>query len=341
MERGAAGIHAREVALSRRANLVLTAALLALAIAAPFVFYPVFLMKALCFALFACAFNLLIGYVGLLSFGHAAYFGAAAYVTAYAVKAWGLDPLSGILLGTASATVLGAVFGWLAIRRQGIYFAMVTLALAQMVYFVALQAKFTGGEDGIQAVPSGYLLGFIDLSQPYTMYYFVLAVFLVGFAIIYRTIHSPFGQVLKAIRENEPRTISLGYKTDRYKLLAFILSTALVGLAGSTKTLVFQLASLTDVQWQMSGEVVLMTLLGGLGTVLGPVVGAFISISMENYLADFGSWVTVIQGGIFVFCVLIFRRGVVGEIIELARRRRVATAKPPPNKAIARPAPGE
>ncbi|HEX6843149.1 MAG TPA: branched-chain amino acid ABC transporter permease [Stellaceae bacterium] len=340
MAQGAATIHARDSGLSARARLVLTVVLLALAVAAPFVFYPVFLMKALCFALFACAFNLLIGYVGLLSFGHAAYFGAAAYVTAYAVKAWGFDPLSGILLGTASATVLGTVFGWLAIRRQGIYFAMVTLALAQMVYFVALQAPFTGGEDGIQAVPRGYLFGVIDLSQPYTMYYFVLAVFLIGFAIIYRTIDSPFGQVLKAIRENEPRTISLGYKTDRYKLLAFILSAMLAGLAGSTKSLVFQLASLTDVQWQMSGEVVLMTLLGGLGTVLGPVVGAFISITMENYLAQFGSWVTVIQGAIFVVCVLTFRRGVVGEIIELARRRRV-TARPPPGEPVARPAPGE
>src|SRR5690349_10467499 len=281
MEKGAVTIHARESGLSTRARLVLTVVLLALAVAAPFVFYPVFLMKALCFALFACAFNLLIGYVGLLSFGHAAYFGAAAYVTAYAVKAWGFEPLSGILLGTASATVLGTVFGWLAIRRQGIYFAMVTLALAQMVYFVALQAPFTGGEDGIQAVPRGYLFGVIDLSEPYAMYYFVLAVFLIGFGIIYRTIDSPFGQVLKAIRENEPRTISLGYRTDRYKLLAFILSATLAGLAGSTKSLVFQLASLTDVQWQMSGEVVLMTLLGGLGTVLGPVVGAFIYITIE------------------------------------------------------------
>jgi branched-chain amino acid transport system permease protein len=340
MAQGAATIHARDSGLSARARLAVTVVLLALAVAAPFVFYPVFLMKALCFALFACAFNLLIGYVGLLSFGHAAYFGAAAYVTAYAVKAWGFDPLSGILLGTASATLLGAVFGWLAIRRQGIYFAMVTLALAQMVYFVALQAPFTGGEDGIQAVPRGYLFGVIDLGQPYAMYYFVLAVFLIGFAIIYRTIDSPFGQVLKAVRENEPRTISLGYKTDRYKLLAFILSAMLAGLAGSTKSLVFQLASLTDVQWQMSGEVVLMTLLGGLGTVLGPVVGAFISITMENYLAQFGSWVTVIQGAIFVVCVLTFRRGVVGEIIELARRRRV-TARPPPGEPVARPAPGE
>jgi branched-chain amino acid transport system permease protein len=340
MAQGAGTIHARDSGLSPRARLAVAVALLALAVAAPFVFYPVFLMKALCFALFACAFNLLIGYVGLLSFGHAAYFGAAAYVTAYALKAWGFDPLSGILLGTAAATLLGAVFGWLAIRRQGIYFAMVTLALAQMVYFVALQAPFTGGEDGIQAVPRGYLFGVIDLGQPYAMYYFVLAVFLIGFAIIYRTIDSPFGQVLQAIRENEPRAISLGYKTEHYKLVAFILSAALAGLAGSTKSLVFQLASLTDVQWQMSGEVVLMTLLGGLGTVLGPVVGAFISISMENYLAQYGSWVTVIQGTIFVFCVLTFRRGVVGEIIALAHRFRVR-ARPPPGEPVARPAPGE
>jgi branched-chain amino acid transport system permease protein len=320
MAQGAATIHARESGLSARAILVLTVVLLALAAAAPFVLYPVFLMKALCFALFACAFNLLIGYAGLLSFGHAAYFGTAAYITAYAAKAWGLEPLASILLGTAVAAALGTVFGWLAIRRQGIYFAMVTLALAQMLYFFALQAPFTHGEDGIQAVPRGHLFGIIDLNGPLTMYYFVLVVFLVGFAVIYRTIHSPFGQVLKAIRENEPRAISLGYKTDRYKLLAFILSATLAGLAGSTKSLVFQLASLTDVQWQMSGEVVLMTLLGGLGTVLGPVVGAFISITMENYLAQFGSWVTVIQGAIFVVCVLTFRRGVVGELGRLLRK---------------------
>jgi branched-chain amino acid transport system permease protein len=323
-----------------RWNLALTAVLLALAVAAPFVFYPVFLMKALCFALFACAFNLLIGYVGLLSFGHAAYFGSAAYITAHVVKVWGVDPLLGILMGTLVAAALGTAFGWLAIRRQGIYFAMVTLALAQMIYFVALQAKFTGGEDGIQAVPRGHLFGVIDLGNSLTMYYFVLAVFLVGFAVIYRTIHSPFGQVLKAIRENEPRTISLGYKTDRYKLLAFILSAALAGLAGSTKSIVFQLASLTDVHWQMSGEVVLMTLIGGLGTTLGPVVGAFISTGLEQYLADSGSWITVIQGAIFVVCVLVFRRGVVGEIIHLARR--FALPRPPgAAQPATRAAPGE
>jgi len=292
-----------------------------MALVAPFILYPVFLMKALCFALFACAFNLLIGYVGLLSFGHAAFFGAAGYITAHSAKVWGLTPELAILVGTAAAALLGVVFGGLAIRRQGIYFAMVTLALAQMLFFYALQAPFTHGEDGIQAVPRGYLFGVIDLNQPLVMYYFVLAIFLIGFAVIHRTIHSPFGQVLKAIRENEPRAISLGYKTDHYKLVAFVLSATLAGLAGGTKSLVFQLASLTDVDWTMSGQVVLMTLLGGLGTVLGPVVGAFVVVTMENYLAQFGSWVTIIQGVIFVLCVLTFRRGIVGEIQYLLRRR--------------------
>jgi branched-chain amino acid transport system permease protein len=303
---------------------LLAVILIALALAAPFVLYPVFLMKALCFALFACAFNLLIGYVGLLSFGHAAFFGLAGYITAHSAKVWGLPPEIAILMGTAGSALLGLVFGGLAIRRQGIYFAMVTLALAQMLFFYALQAPFTHGEDGIQAVPRGVLLGFIDLNQPLAMYYFVLAVFLIGFFIIYRTINSPFGQVLKAIRENEPRAISLGYKTDQYKLVAFVLSAALAGLAGGTKSLVFQLASLTDVDWTMSGEVVLITLLGGLGTVFGPVVGAFVVITMENYLAQFGSWVTIIQGGIFVLCVLTFRRGIVGEIQHLLRKRNGA-----------------
>lgn len=316
-----------ESMVSARVKLTITVVLLALAIIAPFVLYPVFLMKALCFALFACAFNLLLGYAGLLSFGHAAFMGSAAYITAHTVKIWGLGPELGILAGTSVAAALGTVFGWLAIRRQGIYFAMVTLALSQMIYFVALQAKFTGGEDGIQAVPRGFLFGIVDLGDPFTMYYFVLAVFLIGFAIIYRTIHSPFGQILKAIRENEPRAVSLGYKTDQYKLLAFILSATLAGLAGSTKSIVFQLASLTDVTWQMSGEVVLMTLIGGLGTVFGPVVGAFISVTMENYLAQYGSWVTIIQGVIFVICVLTFRRGVVGEIAALARRRWASEPK--------------
>jgi branched-chain amino acid transport system permease protein len=300
--------------------------LIALAIAAPFLLYPVFLMEALCFALFACAFNLLIGYVGLLSFGHAAFFGSAAYVTAHAVKVWGLPPEIGILAGTAVAGLLGLVFGWLAIRRQGIYFAMITLALAQMIYFVALQARFTGGEDGIQAVPRGRLFGVIDLGDTLTMFYFVLASFLIGFAIIVRAIHSPFGQVIKAIRENEPRAVSLGYDADRFKLLAFVLSAALSGVAGALKSLVFQLASLTDVQWTMSGEVVLMTLVGGLGTILGPIVGAFLLTAMQHYLAQLGSWVTVVQGVIFVFCVLVFRRGIVGLIASYVGSRTQGAA---------------
>jgi branched-chain amino acid transport system permease protein len=319
---------------SARWERVLTAVLVGAALVAPFVLYPVFLMQALCFALFACAFNLLIGFVGLLSFGHAAFLGSASYVTAYTVKVWGLPPELGILAGTAVAALLGTVFGWLAIRRQGIYFAMITLALAQMVYFVALQARFTGGEDGIQAVPRGHLFGFIDLNNTLMMYYFVLAVFLIGFAVIVRTIHSPFGQVIKAIRENEPRAISLGYDADHYKLLAFILSASLSGLAGSMKSLVFQLASLTDVQWTTSGEVVLMTLVGGLGTVLGPVVGAFFLTAMQHYLAQLGSWVTVVQGVIFVFCVLLFRRGIVGVIAGfVADRRKAPRLSPEPSPA--------
>jgi len=301
-------------------------ALLALALGAPIILYPVFLMEALCFALFACAFNLLIGYVGLLSFGHAAFFGSAAYITAHAVKVWGFPPELGILAGLAVAAILGTIFGWLAIRRQGIYFAMITLALAQMVYFVALQAPFTGGEDGIQAVPRGRLFGVIDLDDTLTMYYFVLAVFLIGFALILRTINSPFGQVIKAIRENEPRAVSLGYHADHYKLVVFILSASLSGLAGSLKSLVFQLASLTDVEWTMSGWVVLMTLVGGLGTVLGPVVGAFFLVAMQHYLAQLGSWVTVVQGVIFVVCVLVFRRGIVGTIAFYAAPPRDMSA---------------
>jgi len=281
---------------------------------APMVVYPVFLMKALCFALFACAFNLLIGFGGLLSFGHAMFLGTAGYVCAHAAKEWGWPPEAAILLGTAASTGLGVIAGLVAIRRQGIYFAMITLALAQMVYFFYLQTPFTHGEDGIQAVPRGTLLGILDLRSTLVMYYVVLAVFLAAFLLIYRTIHSPFGQVLKAIRENEPRAISLGYDVDRYKLLAFVLSAALAGLAGATKAIVFQLASLTDVHWTMSGEVVLMTLLGGMGTIFGPVVGAFVIVSLETYLAPFGQWVTVITGLIFVVCVLAFRRGIVGEI---------------------------
>ena len=296
-------------------------AMTAFFVVAPAFFYPVFLMKALCFALFALAFNLLIGYVGLLSFGHALFFGWAAYVGAHAAKVWHLTPELAILAGTATAAVLGLVAGALAIRRQGIYFSMITLALAQMMYFFALQAPFTGGEDGIQAVPRGYLFGFVDLSDATKMYFTVLAIFIASFLLIYRIIHSPFGEVLKAIRENENRAISLGYKTERYKLVAFVLSATLAGLAGATKAIVFQLASLTDVHWATSGEVVLMTLVGGLGTVFGPIAGAFVIVAMQNYLAGFGQWVTVIQGVIFVLCVLLFRRGIVGEIAHALRIR--------------------
>jgi len=281
---------------------------------APLVVYPVFLMKAMCFALFACAFNLLIGFGGLLSFGHAMFLGTAGYASAHAAKVWGFAPEFAILFGTATAAGLGLVTGLLAIRRQGIYFAMITLALSQMVYFFYLQAAFTHGEDGIQAVPRGLLLGFIDLANVWAMYFTVFAIFMAGFVLIYRVIHSPFGQVLKAIRENEQRAISLGYDINRYKLLAYMLSATLAGLAGATKALVFQLASLTDAHWSMSGEVVLMTLLGGLGTVFGPVAGAFIIITLETYLAQLGAWVTIVQGVIFVICVLTFRRGVVGEL---------------------------
>ena len=308
-----------------------TGGLIALAVAAPHFVYPVFIMKALCMALFACAFNLLLGYVGLLSFGHAAFFGSASYITAHAVKVWGVPTELGILAGVAVAAALGLVFGYLAIRRSGIYFAMVTLAFAQMVFFFALQAPFTGGEDGIQALPRGHLFGVIDLNNTLTMYYFVLAVFLLGFGLIVRTINSPFGQILKAIRENEPRAVSLGYRSEHYKLLAFILSAALAGLAGSTKALVFQFASLTDVNWTMSGEVVLMTLIGGIGTILGPVVGAFFLTTMENYLAQAGSWVTIIEGIIFVICVLTFREGIVGVIAPYAMGRR-ARPEPPPEE---------
>ena len=287
---------------------------------APFFVYPVFLMKALCFGLFACAFNLLIGYVGLLSFGHAAFLGAAGYASAHAAKVWGLPPELAILFATAVAGVLGVVVGALAIRSRGIYFANITLAFAQMIFFFALQARFTGGEDGIQAVPQGLMLGVFDLHRTMTLYWVVFGVFLAGFLIVYRAIHSPFGQVLKSIRENEPRAISLGYKAHHYKLLAFVLSAALSGLAGGTKSFVFQLASLTDVHWTMSGEVVLMTLLGGMGTVFGPVVGALVLVSLENYLAQLGAWVTIIQGAIFILCVLTFRRGLVGELGRLIKQ---------------------
>ena len=290
-------------------------------VVAPFVTYPLFLMQVMCFALFACAFNLLIGYVGLLSFGHALYFGWGSYLSAYAAKAWGLTPELAILTGTAAAALLGLLAGALAIRRQGIYFAMITLALAQMMFFFALQAKFTGGEDGIQAVPRGHLFGLIDLKNDMAMYVVVLVIFLAGFLFIYRIIHSPFGEVLKAIRENEQRAISLGYKTDRYKLVAFVLSATLAGLAGSTKAIVLQLASLTDVNWPMSGEVVLMTLVGGLGTIFGPIVGSFVILIMQYKLAALGEWVLVIQGVIFVACVLLFRRGIIGELANKLRIR--------------------
>ncbi len=293
--------------------------LVAVLVIAPFVIYPLILMQALCFALFACAFNLLIGYVGLLSFGHALFFGWASYLSAYSAKAWGFPPELAILTGAATGAVLGVISGMLAIRRQGIYFAMVTLALAQMMFFFALQAKFTGGEDGIQSVPRGKLLGLFNLADQMTMYALVLVIFLAGFLFIHRVINSPFGEVLKAIRENEPRAISLGYKTDRYKLVAFILSATLAGVAGGTKALVFQIAWLTDVHWTMSGEVVLMTLVGGLGTIFGPVAGAFVIIAMQNFLNALDQWVTVIQGVIFVACVLLFRRGIIGEVAYYLR----------------------
>jgi len=293
---------------------------LALLLVAPMFLYPILVMKVLCFALFACAFNLLLGYTGLLSFGHAVFLGSAAYVTGHALKVWELPTLLGLLAGTGAATLLGWVIGSLAIRRQGIYFAMVTLALAQMVYFLFLQAPFTGGEDGLQGVPRGTLFG-LDLAQDMNLYYLVVAIFAGSFWLIQRTIHSPFGQILKAIRENEPRAVSLGYDVAKYKLLAFVLSAGLAGLAGATKTLVFKFATLTDAHWHTSGEVVLMTLLGGMGTVFGPVVGATVIVSLEDELADkVGSLVTVIMGAIFVICVLAFRRGIVGESLALYRR---------------------
>lgn len=328
---------------SQRANIALYAVLLAMAVAAPFFFYPQFLMRALCLALFASAFNLLLGYAGLLSFGHAAFFGFAAYVSAYVAKQWGVGPELALLGGAATAGALGTVIGGLAIRRQGIYFAMITLALAQMLYFFCVQAPFTHGEDGIQAVPRGDLLGLFSLadyvdpetkktSANLTMYYFVLAVFVGGFLLIQRIIHSPFGQILKAIREHEPRAISLGYNTARYKLLAFILSATLAGVAGGLFALVFQGASLNNVHWHTSGEVVLMTLLGGMGTMLGPVVGAFFIAALQQYLAAWGAWISIIQGGIFVACVLMFRRGIVGEIVALLKPKNghpeQATAQP-------------
>ena len=304
---GAASRETRRFAVA----LVILAAALAVA---PFVAYPFFVMQAMCFALFACAFNLLIGYVGLLSLGHAMFLGAASYVCAHAAKVWGLDPVVAILAGVACSALLGLVAGALSIRSQGIYFAMITVALSQMINFFCVEAPFTHGEDGVQGVPQGRALGLIDLSQPVVLYIFVALVFLFGFLTVYRAVNSPFGEILKAIRENEPRAISLGYRVQRYKLAAFVLSAALAGLAGATKAIVAQNASLTDVGFAMSGEVVLMTLLGGMGTLYGPVVGAVVIVSMQNYLAQYGQWVTVIQGAVFVVCVLMFRRGIVGEI---------------------------
>lgn len=303
--------------------------LLILALMAPMLgLYPIFVMKLLCFALFACAFNLLLGFTGLLSFGHAAFFGSAAYITGYFIKSQHFTPELGLLAGMVGAGLIGLVVGLVAIRRQGIYFAMITLAIAQMIYFVCLQAPFTGGEDGLQGVPRGALFGLISLKSDTTLYYVVLAIFVACFMFISRIVHSPFGQVLKMIRENEPRAISLGYQVDRYKLLAFVLSAALAGLAGSLKTLVMGFATLSDVHWSMSGEVILMTLLGGVGTFFGPVFGSSIVISLQNLLADkVGSWVTVIIGVIFVLCVLAFRKGVVGEVQAFMERRRAAAVK--------------
>ena len=293
--------------------------MVAVGLLAPLLVYPVFLMNVLVMALFASAFNLLLGYTGLLSFGHAAFLGSAAYVTGAAVKYWGLPTEVGILAGTAFATLLGWVVGALAIRRSGIYFAMITLGFAQMVYFLVVQMPWSGGEDGLQGVPRGKLLGLVSLESGYGMYYFVFAVFLAGFFLIYRTIHSPFGHVLRAIRENEPRALSLGYDVDRYKLTAFVISAGLSGLAGSLKALVLQFAALTDVHWHRSGEVVLMTLLGGMGTAMGPSAGALLVVALENYLAGVGDWVTIITGTVFVVGVLAFRRGFVGEALRLAR----------------------
>jgi len=297
------------------------AAVIALGLVAPFFVYPVFAMNVLCLALFASAFNLLLGYAGLLSFGHAAFLGSAAYVTGWTMKAWGFPTELGILAGTAVATLLGAVFGSLAIRRSGIYFAMITLGFAQLVYFLIVQMPWTGGEDGLQGIPRGKaFFGLVALDRPLAMYYFVFAAFLAGFFVVHRAIHSPFGHVLRAIRENEPRALSLGYDVDRYKLLAFILSAGLSGLAGSLKVIVLQFASLSDVHWHRSGEVVLMTLLGGMGTVMGPSVGALLVVALENYLANVGSWVTVITGAVFVVTVLAFRRGIVGEVRAVVKR---------------------
>ncbi|RRH81739.1 branched-chain amino acid ABC transporter permease [Variovorax beijingensis] len=323
----------------KKISLVVYAVLLLALVAAPFIgFYPVFVMKVLCFALFACAFNLLLGYTGMLSFGHAAFLGGSAYLTGQALKVWHFTPELGLAMGTLAGALLGLVFGWLAIRRQGIYFSMITLALAQMMYFVALQAPFTGGEDGLQSVPRGKLFGIVDLRDDLTMYYVALVIVVAAFLLIARTVHSPFGQVLKGIKENEPRAISLGYDVNRFKLLAFVISAALSGLAGSLKTLVLGFASLSDVHWTASGHVILMTLVGGLGTLSGPLVGSAVVVLLENKVGDFGSFmahltgvdwfntlgesVTMVTGLIFVICVLAFRRGIMGEVIAFLDRRR-------------------
>ncbi len=305
----------RASASSAKLQWVLVAAGIAALVVAPFVVYPIFVMKMLCFALFACAFNLLIGYTGLLSFGHATFFGGAAYFCAHAVKVWGWPPEAGILLGALCAAILGVIIGFFAIRRQGIYFAMITLALSQMFFFFCLQVPFTHGEDGIQGVPRGHLFGFLDLDNALTMYFTVLAIFLIGVFAIWRIVNSPFGMILRSIRENENRAISLGYSVAYYKLAAFVMSAALAGLAGAVKAIVFQFATLTDVTWQMSGEVILMTLLGGIGTMVGPIVGAGLVVSLENTLATSGFPVTIATGIIFMVCVLVFRRGIVGEIL--------------------------
>jgi len=296
-------------------------AIIALLLIAPYFIYPVFIMKVLCFALFASALNLLLGFGGLLSFGHAAFFGMASYTVGYATKIWGLSPEFSILFGVLVATALGGMIGLLAIRRSGIYFAMVTLAFAQMIYFFAVQSPFTGGEDGLQAIPRRPLFGVIDMSNDMSIYWLVAAIFLIGLFIVYRVVHSPFGEVLRAIRENEQRAISLGYRVQQYKLLTFVLSAGLAGLAGGTKALVFQIASLVDVHWSMSGEVVLMTLIGGMGTIFGPIAGAALIVWMQNYLADIGSWVVVVQGLVFVVCVLLFREGIVGVLARLIKRK--------------------
>lgn len=303
-------------------TLILTVALIIVGLAAPMMVYPVFLMKFLCFALFACAFNLMLGFVGMLSFGHAAFLATGGYVTGYAMTHFGLTPELGVLFGTLASAALGFVFGKLSVKREGIYFAMVTLALAQLVFFFYLQADFTGGENGMQGIPRGKLFGLIDLNDNLNMYYFVLAVFLIGFFVVFRTVHSPFGQVLKAIRENEQRAVSLGYNVGSYKLLAFVISAALAGMAGATKALVFELESLTDAHWHMSGEVVLMTLLGGMGTLFGPVVGAAIVIAISTVFSggELGNYIHIIMGAIFVMCVLSFRRGVVGEFQRMMAR---------------------